>query len=198
MILSPSIVDVPCKSDDSEKDHRSFANVLDSSCADIEHIAEVQQSTQQLGSIQQGVDKHFYSNGSFNLVQLMLYVLHQTGPAHVFLSTYSIAEDSISTLRRYVDCGNILSIRFLIDNRVRSISPKPFAHLVTSFPDNFRCTSLHAKVALVSNDKWHVSIVGSQNATHNPKLERGIIHTSSSIWNFDNRILNEAFERGTT
>jgi hypothetical protein len=198
MILSPSIVDVPCKSDDSEKDHRSFANVLDSSCADIEHIAEVLQSTQQLGSIQQGVDKHFYSNGSFNLVQLMLYVLHQTGPAHVFLSTYSIAEDSISTLRRYVDCGNILSIRFLIDNRVRSISPKPFAHLVTSFPDSYRCTSLHAKVALISNDKWHVSIVGSQNATHNPKLERGIIHTSSDIWNFDNRILNEAFERGTT
>lgn len=183
MILSPSIVDVPCKSDDSEKDHRSFANVLDSSCADIEHIAEVLQSTQQLGSIQQGVDKHFYSNGSFNLVQLMLYVLHQTGPAHVFLSTYSIAEDSISTLRRYVDCGNILSIRFLIDNRVRSISPKPFAHLVSSFPDNFRCTSLHAKVALISNDKWHVSIVGSQNATHNPKLERGIIHTSFNIWN---------------
>lgn len=64
MILSPSIVDVPCKSDDSEKGHRSFANVLDSSCADIELIAEVLQSTQQLGSIQQGMDKHFYSNGS--------------------------------------------------------------------------------------------------------------------------------------
>lgn len=177
MILHPSSVILPSQSDVPDVDHRSLVNVLDRSETDIEVITDVLERTSQLGSVKQGVDKHFYSNGAVNLVQLMLYVLRQTGPAHVFLSTYSIAEDSISTLRRYVDDGTILSIRFLIDNRVRSISPKPFAHLITSFPDSYRCTSLHAKVALISNEGWHVSIVGSQNATHNPKLERGIIHT---------------------
>lgn len=189
MILEPSSVKSPSKSDVPDADHRSRVNVLDRSESDIEAIADVLERTSQLGAINQGIDKHFYSNGAFNLVQLMLYVLKQTGPAHVFLSTYSIAEDSISTLRRYVDDGTILSIRFLIDNRVRSISPKPFAHLIASFPDAYRCTSLHAKVALISNDDWHVSIVGSQNATHNPKLERGIIHTSEDIWRFDNNIM---------
>lgn len=129
MILHPSSVILPSQSDVPDVDHRSLVNVLDRSETDIEVIADVLERTSQLGSVKQGVDKHFYSNGAFNLVQLMLYVLRQTGPAHVFLSTYSIAEDSISTLRRYVDDGTILSIRFLIDNRVRSISPKPFAHL---------------------------------------------------------------------
>lgn len=196
MILEPSSVKSPSKSDVPDSDHRSRVNVLDRSESDIEVIAGVLERTSQLGAINQGVDKHFYSNGAFNLVQLMLYVLKQTGPAHVFLSTYSIAEDSISTLRRYVDDGTILSIRFLIDNRVRSISPKPFAHLIASFPDAYRCTSLHAKVALISNDDWHVSVVGSQNATHNPKLERGIIHTSEDIWRFDNNIMYEQFNEG--
>lgn len=196
MILHPSSVILPSQSDVPDVDHRSLVNVLDRSETDIEVIADVLERTSQLGSVKQGVDKHFYSNGAFNLVQLMLYVLRQTGPAHVFLSTYSIAEDSISTLRRYVDDGTILSIRFLIDNRVRSISPKPFAHLITSFPDSYRCTSLHAKVALISNEGWHVSIVGSQNATHNPKLERGIIHTSEDIWRFDNNIMYEQFDKG--
>lgn len=196
MILEPSSVKSPSKSDVPDADHRSRVNVLDRSESDIEAIADVLERTSQLGTINQGIDKHFYSNGAFNLVQLMLYVLKQTGPAHVFLSTYSIAEDSISTLRRYVDDGTILSIRFLIDNRVRSISPKPFAHLIASFPDAYRCTSLHAKVALISNDDWHVSIVGSQNATHNPKLERGIIHTSEDIWRFDNNIMYEQFNEG--
>lgn len=196
MILEPSSVKSPSKSDVPDADHRSRVNVLDRSESDIEAIADVLERTSQLGTIEQGIDKHFYSNGAFNLVQLMLYVLKQTGPAHVFLSTYSIAEDSISTLRRYVDDGTILSIRFLIDNRVRSISPKPFAHLIASFPDAYRCTSLHAKVALISNDDWHVSIVGSQNATHNPKLERGIIHTSEDIWRFDNNIMYEQFNEG--
>lgn len=196
MILEPSSVKSPSKSDVPDADHRSRVNVLDRSESDIEVIADVLERTSQLGTIEQGIDKHFYSNAAFNLVQLMLYVLKQTGPAHVFLSTYSIAEDSISTLRRYVDDGTILSIRFLIDNRVRSISPKPFAHLIASFPDAYRCTSLHAKVALISNDDWHVSIVGSQNATHNPKLERGIIHTSEEIWRFDNNIMYEQFNEG--
>lgn len=196
MILEPSSVKSPSKSDVPDADHRSRVNVLDRSESDIEAIADVLERTSQLGTINQGIDKHFYSNGAFNLVQLMLYVLKQTGPAHVFLSTYSIAEDSISTLRRYVDDGTILSIHFLIDNRVRSISPKPFAHLIASFPDAYRCTSLHAKVALISNDDWHVSIVGSQNATHNPKLERGIIHTSEDIWRFDNNIMYEQFNEG--
>lgn len=196
MILEPSSVKSPSKSDVPDADHRSRVNVLDRSESDIEVIAGVLERTSQLGAINQGIDKHFYSNGAFNLVQLMLYVLKQTGPAHVFLSTYSIAEDSISTLRRYVDDGTILSIRFLIDNRVRSISPKPFAHLIASFPDAYRCTSLHAKVALISNDDWYVSIVGSQNATHNPKLERGIIHTSEDIWRFDNNIMYDQFNEG--
>lgn len=196
MILEPSSVKSPSKSDVPDVDHRSRVNVLDRSESDIEVIADVLEHTSQLGTIEQGIDKHFYSNGAFNLVQLMLYVLKQTGPAHVFLSTYSIAEDSISTLRRYVDDGTILSIRFLIDNRVRSISPKPFTHLIASFPDAYRCTSLHAKVALISNDDWHVSIVGSQNATHNPKLERGIIHTSEDIWRFDNNIMYDQFDKG--
>lgn len=196
MILHPSSVILPSQSDVPDVDHRSLVNVLDRSETDIEVITDVLERTSQLGSVKQGVDKHFYSNGAVNLVQLMLYVLRQTGPAHVFLSSYSIAEDSVSTLRRYVDDGTILSIRFLIDNRVRSISPKPFAHLITSFPDSYRCTSLHAKVALISNEGWHVSIVGSQNATHNPKLERGIIHTSEDIWRFDNNIMYEQFDKG--
>lgn len=196
MILPPTSVITPCQSDGPDVDHRSRINALDRSEADIEVISNVLERTSQLGSICQGIDKHFYSNGAFNLVQLMLYVLKQTGPAHVFLSTYSIAEDSISTLRRYVDDGTILSIHFLIDNRVRSISPKPFAHLIASFPDAYRCISLHAKVALISNDNWHISIVGSQNATHNPKLERGIIHTSENIWLFDNNIMYDQFNKG--
>ena len=137
MILDPSSVKSPSKSDVPDADHRSRVNVLDRSESDIEAITDVLERTSQLGAINQGIDKHFYSNGAFNLVQLMLYVLKQTGPAHVFLSTYSIAEDSISTLRRYVDDGTILSIHFLIDNRVRSISPKPFAHLISSFPDAY-------------------------------------------------------------
>lgn len=151
-----------------------------------------------LGSLIPGSDKHFYSKGAFNLIQLVLYLLKQTGPAHVFISSYSIAEDSLATLKRYLDQGDIMSIRFLIDNRVRTISPKPFDYLVTAFPGCYRCCALHAKVALIYNDHIRLSVVGSQNATHNPKLERGIVHTSDNVFNFDLKVLTDEFNAGTT
>lgn len=151
-----------------------------------------------LGVIRNGYSKHFYSSGAFNLIQLIFFVLKQTGPAHLFLTSYSISMDSITALRRKLDAGDILSARFLIDNRVRSISPKPFDFLITSFPGSYRCCALHAKVALIWNDRWHVSVVGSQNATHNPKLERGIIHTDKTVFDFDYKTLCDEFDRGAT
>ena len=152
----------------------------------------------ELGTIQPGRDKHFYSRGAFNLVQLVLYLLAQTGPADVFISSYSIAEDSLATLKRQVEKGSIRSIRFLIDNRVRTISPKPFDYLAGAFPGQYSCCALQAKVALLWNEQWQLSVVGSQNATHNPKLERGIIHTDPDVFQFDLQQLTHEFDDGTT
>lgn len=167
---------------------------------DLSHVNEILveslRKPSELGQLTQRGNKHFYSNGAFNLIQLVLYVLRQTGPAHLFICTYSISTDSIATLVRYREQGDILDVRFLIDNRVRTISPKPFDYLITSFPDAYRCCALHAKVALIWNRDWKISIVGSQNATHNPKLERGIIHTEESIFDFDLRVLQDEFDRG--
>lgn len=168
------------------------------SCASEELMAQRLMTPQLLGVITDGRDKHFYSDGAFNLVGLVLYMLRQAGPAHVFISSYSVAERSLATLKRKLDQGEILSVRFLIDNRVRTISPKPFDYLTTAFPGCYRCCALHAKVALVWNDSHHWTLVGSQNATNNPKLERGIIHTRREIFDFDFNHLNHEFERGTT
>ena len=161
-------------------------------------VAEKLLHPDAMGMLVPGRDKHFYSSGSFNLIQLIFYILKQTGPAHLLLTTYSISMDSITALHRKVEAGELLSVRFLIDNRVRSISPKPFDYLVTTFPDSYRCLALHAKVALLYNEDWKITVVGSQNATHNPKLERGIIHTGTDIFDFDYKMLNDEFDAGTT
>lgn len=166
--------------------------------AKVDAVADVLLSPAGLGKLEQGASKHFYSDGAFNLIQLIAYILKQTGPAHIFLTTYSIADDSINVLKRKIEQGEILSARFIIDNRVRSMSPKNFDLLAGSFAGCYRCRALHAKVALIYNDDWHVTLIGSQNATRNPKLERGIIHTDINIFNFDKKILEHEFDAGTT
>lgn len=169
----------------------------DAAASDDDIVAGKLLHPEALGQLVKGRTKHFYSSGAFNLIQLLFYLLKQTGPAHLFLTTYSVSMDSIAALRRKADSGQLLSVRFLIDNRVRSISPKPFDFLVNSFPGCYRCLALHAKVALIYNDRWQITVVGSQNATHNPKLERGIIHTSEDVFDFDYKMLSDEFEQGT-
>lgn len=150
--------------------------------------------TKSIGLIVPGRQKHYYSDGNFNLLRLIFHILKQTGPAHILMATYSISQDSLEKVRNRINHGEILSIRFLIDNRVKVMSPLPFQMLKEGF--SYRCISLHAKVALIYNDEWKISIVTSQNATDNPKLERGVIFTDDQVFNFDKLQLENAFNRG--
>jgi hypothetical protein len=149
-----------------------------------------------IGLLEEGRDLHFYSFGNFNLVRLIMHLLKQTGPAHLFMTSYSFSQRSIEQIKNRLEQGQLLSFRVIVDNRVRTMSPKPFQMLSTSF--NYRCTSIHAKVALLWNDQWHLSIVTSQNATDNPKMERGVIQTDPQVFAFDLKNLEDAFNRGTT
>jgi len=153
-----------------------------------------QSLTKAIGTLQQGKTTHYYSYGNFNLVRLMLYLMKQTGPVHAFMTSYSFSQKSIEQIQKRLEQKEILSFRVIIDNRVRSLSPKPFQMLIESF--DYRCSSIHAKVALLWNDKWNVSIVTSQNATDNPKLERGTIFTDKAVFNFDLNALENEYQRG--
>ncbi len=155
-----------------------------------------QSLTKAIGNILPGTTTHYFSYGNFNLVRLILHLLRQTGPAHVFMTSYSISAESIQQIQRRIELEQILSFRLIIDNRVKSLSPKPFQMLSTIF--NYRCSSVHAKIALIWNDHWNISIVTSQNATNNPKMERGIIFTDPRVFDFDLNALENEFDRGTT
>lgn len=152
--------------------------------------------TRAIGIIEQGKTIHYYSYGNFNLVRLIIYLLKQTGPAHVFMTSYSFSQKSIESLKSRLDKNELLSFRVIIDNRVRTMSPKPFQMLSSCF--DFRCSSIHAKVALLWNDGWNLSIVTSQNATDNPKLERGTIFTDKAVFQFDLNSLQNEFNRAST
>jgi hypothetical protein len=160
-------------------------------------VANSDQSlTRVIGQLKNGFTTHFYSWGNFNLVRLMLFILKQTGPAHAFMTSYSFSQKSIEQLKHRLEKQDLLSFRVIIDNRVKSMSPLPFQMLMNSF--DYRCTSIHAKVALIWNESWKITILTSQNATDNPKLERGTIFTDPSVFNFDLNILEHEFQRGTT
>jgi hypothetical protein len=160
-------------------------------------VAEADKSlTKAIGQLQNGLTTHFYSWGNFNLVRLMMYILKQTGPAHAFMTSYSFSQKSIEQINLKLSQKQLLSFRVIIDNRVKTMSPIPFQMLMNSF--DYRCTSIHAKIALIWNEDWKITILTSQNATDNPKMERGTIFTDESVFDFDLKTLEYEFLRGST
>jgi hypothetical protein len=151
--------------------------------------------TKAIGQLQNGLTTHYYSWGNFNLVRLMMYILKQTGPAHAFMTSYSFSQKSIEQINLKVAQKQLLSFRVIIDNRVKTMSPIPFQMLINSF--DYRCTSIHAKIALIWNEHWKITILTSQNATDNPKLERGTIFTDPAVFDFDLKTLENEFQRGS-
>lgn len=178
------------------QEDRKQPEVLDTSESAIYLTSEESLLTKRLGNISPGESKHFWSFGNFNMMRLVFWILEQTGPAEIILSTYSISPKTLQGVMNRREKGIIKDIRFIVDNRVRSLSPKPFALMVSNF--NYRCISIHAKVACIWNDDWKISVVTSQNATDNPKWERGTIFTDRQIFDFDKKVLEDAFFRGTT
>ena len=152
--------------------------------------------TAAIGELENGREHHFYSWGNFNLVRLICFLIKQTGPVNLMMTSYSFSRKSIEQIQYHIKKGEILSFKVILDNRVKVMSPKPFQMIATCF--DYKCISVHAKVALLWNDKWKISIITSQNATDNPKLERGIIFTDPEIFEFDFKTLMNEFERGTT
>jgi len=193
MLVNPSSIEIQNKPEaDSKPEPQSLVG------SDHESIFvadDTKTLIKAIGQLKNGFSTHYYSWGNFNLVRLILHLVKQTGPVHCLMTSYSFSQTSIEQLQNCINKGLILSFRVLIDNRVKTMSPLPFQMLMDSF--DYRCTSVHAKVALLWNDQWKISVVTSQNATDNPKLERGTIFTDPAVFHFDLNILENEFKHGT-
>ncbi|MEG2341322.1 MAG: hypothetical protein RSA53_10510 [Odoribacter sp.] len=158
------------------------------------NIANPQGTLQnQIGTLEHNVCINFWSFGSYSLHELLFYLLKQTGPAHINMCTWSISQDAIERIIFRHNRGDILSIRFLLDPRVKVCKAKPLQMIAANFP--YGITRIHAKVVTLENKEWKLSIVTSQNATNNPKLERGVILVSDLVCDFDQKIFEDEFNR---
>ena len=158
--------------------------VLFLSVPECRNLADSETSLRkQIGILEHNVCINFWSYGSFSLHELMFYILQQTGPAHINMCTWSISQDAIEKIIRKYQKGEILSIRFLLDPRVKVCKAKPLQMLSATF--SHKILRVHAKVS-------------SQNATTNPKLERGVIFISDEIFNFDKTVFEHEFNTART
>jgi hypothetical protein len=138
---------------------------------------------QVFGHVVDGKSVHYASLGDWSTHDLLFFLLEQTGPARVYFTTWAISEYAIRQLYHFIEHGLILELKGIFDyrNGIRKPAELQFLQKITT---DIKAAKCHAKVTVIENDNWGISVVGSANYTRNPRIEAGVLCCDKTVATF--------------
>jgi len=135
---------------------------------------------QVFGKVIDGQSVHYASLGDWSTHDLLFFLLEQTGPARVYFTTWAISEYAIRQLYQFIEHGLILELKGIFDyrNGIRKPAELQFLQKITT---DIKAAKCHAKVTIIENDNWGISVVGSANYTRNPRIEAGVLCCDKTV-----------------
>lgn len=126
-----------------------------------------------IGPIVPGLAVFAVTRGQFSMLDAVLHVLDELGPARVSVWTWTIADYEISRFTDLQRDGRITEGRLVIDHGARNKN----APLIAEWKRRFGRASVryvlnHAKLATVETSERRVLLRGSMNLNFNPRFEQ--------------------------
>lgn len=157
-------------------------------------VAKISTAAQAIGEIQKNTDTFILTYGQFSLVDALLAILDQTGPAHVTISTWTAAHAHLDTAANLMGTADILSFRMIVDRSFKTRQPKYYHHMARLFgSDCIRQIRTHAKFMTIRNDKYDIVVRTSMNLNENPRLENLEVSESKEFADFFETIADDIF-----
>jgi hypothetical protein len=148
-----------------------------------------------IGKIEKNTDTFILTYGQFSLIDGLMAILDQTGPAHVAISTWTAAHAHLDKSAELLSSANILSFRMVVDDSFKSRQPKYFEHMIELFGLNsIRQMRTHAKFMVIHNDEWDIVVRTSMNLNENPRLENIEISEKKDFADFFLSIMDNVFQ----
>ena len=130
-----------------------------------------------IGKIRPGQMIEFCTAGEFSMHELLQYLLSITGPANVYLSTWTIKETPARVIYSLINQGYIKGIYCVLDYRIRTLDAKHF-DLIKSILTEHKLTKCHAKTIAIEGERMSLSVISSANFSNNQRIETGCIKCS--------------------
>lgn len=136
--------------------------------------------SQAIGNLNYHSTIFFMTDGAWSNIELLEYILNFTGPAALYFTTWSIASDTITRLHSWQEKGLILDSFVILDQGIRNRKPEILQQASAVFK-NLKLTKCHAKVTVIKNERFSITLMGSANFTRNPRIETGMIIQSRAL-----------------
>ncbi len=138
------------------------------------------------------------TRGQWSMIDAVLHVLDQVGPAAVSLWTWTVAEYEVQTLTRLREDRRVTGGRLVIDAGARTKNAAIIAQWKSSFgPESVRYVTNHAKIARVeSASGLKLLLRGSMNLNFNPRFEQFDITEGGADYDLVEQIEDELPDLG--
>lgn len=123
-----------------------------------------------------------YLSNVLQVADVLSWILDQTGPADIKMSSFSISEEFLRRIFFIKRAALVRSLDIVLDFKATNKTLKlwPF---ISQTVENCYLSDNHSKILLVSNEKWNVAVVMSQNLTRGNRYESGVISTDPGVFN---------------
>ena len=128
-----------------------------------------------------GTPLQAYLDNRIQLFDVIEKILAETGPAEIYISTFSTSEEFLRRIFRLRKRGWLTKAVMLTDLKASRKTVHLYTFISNVFDDVYLAEN-HSKVILIRNEKWMVSICTSQNQTRGNRTESGMITTDPCIY----------------
>ncbi len=146
-----------------------------------------------IGQLEHNQALQYTTAGRWSMHQLLSYILDRTGPGRVWLTTWTITEEPMRVLLHEIKSERIQELNAVLDYRIERRKPEAF-QLASKIITRIKLTKCHAKVLVIQNEEWSVTVLGSANFSKNPRIEAGTIFTDRESAEFHKTWINDVIE----
>lgn len=137
-----------------------------------------------IGELKDETSYHFDTATTWNLHDLVVYIIQQIGPCDFYFSTYAIKEYQARLFSNMKSEGLITNLHALLDYRTE-VHDAEAIQLLEQNANSIGFMRTHSKLSVLINDKIAIVIAGSANMTTNTTADTGVITCHRKI--ADNR-----------
>lgn len=127
-----------------------------------------------IGKVEAGMSMFAVTRGQWSMIDAVLHVLDQVGPAKLSLWTWTVAEYEVQVLTRLRQDRRVIGGRLVIDAGARTKNAGIIAEWKSSFgAGSVRYVTNHAKIARIETASGLKFLLrGSMNLNFNPRFEQ--------------------------
>lgn len=157
--------------------------------------AKTGSAAQAIGQLQPGAETFVLTFGQFSIIDALVYLLQQTGPANVDIATWTAAEADLEKVLQMFEAAEIDKARFVVDKSFLNRQPAAAQRLVTLFGSgSIRAIRTHSKFLTIRNARWNLVVRTSMNLNENRRLENLEISDDTEFAQYFGAIVDDIFQ----